>query len=137
MSMQLAMVALDVRDLQRSIDFYRLLGLDVPEPSAERPVTLVRMDSGVSLVLIEGFASSSDPTWVRPERHHYQQVLEFVVSDRATVDAEWRKLTTAGHHGRQAPHAAAPGVYAALIDDPDGNVVLISDDQSARPDAPK
>jgi predicted lactoylglutathione lyase len=134
-NIQLAMVALDVQDVRRSIDFYRLLGLPVPDPIAERPVDLCRMDSGVTLLLVEGFAST-DPTWVRPERNHYQQALEFVVDDEAAVDAMWHKLTTAGHHGRRAPREVAPGVYAALIDDPDGNVLLISSDQSARPDAP-
>jgi predicted lactoylglutathione lyase len=96
------MIVLDVRDLRRSIEFYRLLGLDMPAPFADRPVSLCRMDSGVSLVLIEGFAAGNDPGWVRPERG-YQQLLEFVVDDDAAVDAEWHTLTSAGHHGRSHP----------------------------------
>lgn len=136
MGIQLGMVALDVRDLQRSIDFYRLLGLAVPDRHPERPVSLCRMASGVTLVLIENFAAASDPNWVRPTQHHYQQVLEFVVDDEAEVDAQWHRLTSAGSFARQAPRHVAPGVYAALVDDPDGNVLLISSDPNARPDAP-
>jgi predicted lactoylglutathione lyase len=128
--MQLGMVILDVEDLERSLAFYRLLGLDVPDPFADRPVSLLRMDSGVSLVLTQGFAARVDPSWVRPES--YQQLLEFLVGDDAAVDAEWERLTAAGYHGRMAP-ARTTGVYAAMIDDPDGNVVLISSDPAADP----
>jgi predicted lactoylglutathione lyase len=125
------MVGLDVRDLRRSIDFYRLLGLDLRDPHPDQPVSICRMESGVSLVLAEGFAASSDPSWVRPERG-YQQVLEFFVGDDAAVDAEWSRLTAAGYHGRMPP-TRTTGPYAAMIDDPDGNVVLISSDAAADP----
>jgi predicted lactoylglutathione lyase len=131
MGIQLGMIGLDVRDLRQSIEFYRLLGLAIPEPSPDRPVSLYRMDSGVSLVLAEGFAASNDPDWVRPERG-YQQFLEFFVGDDAAVDAEWDRLTSAGYHGRMAPTKTL-GPYAAMIDDPDGNVVLISSDAAANP----
>jgi len=133
MAIQLGMIGLDVRDLRRSIDFYRLLGLDIPEPDPGRRVSLHRMDSGVSLVLAEGFAAATDPAWVRPERG-YQQFLEFFVGDDAAVDAGWDRLTSAGHHGRMAP-AKTTGPYAAMVDDPDGNVVLISSDAAADPGA--
>src|SRR5882757_514330 len=124
MGIQLSMIVLDVRDLQRSIEFYRLLGLEIPDPLPDRPVSLYRMESGVSLVLIEGWAERNDPSWVRPDRG-YQQLMEFLVGDDAAVDAEWTKLTGAGHHGRMAP-TKTNGPYAAMVDDPDGNVVLIT-----------
>ncbi len=91
------------------------------------------MDSGVSIVLIEGWAAQHDPKWVRPEGG-YQQLMEFLVGDDATVDAEWTKLTRAGHHGRMAPTRTS-GPYAAMVDDPDGNVVLITSDPDADPEA--
>ncbi|MEV4343619.1 hypothetical protein AB0J83_03960 [Actinoplanes sp. NPDC049596] len=87
-TIKFGMIGLDVRDLGRSIEFYRLLGLDMPEPPPDRPFSLYRMPSGVSLVLAEGFAALNDPDWVRPERG-YQQFLEFFVGDDAAVDAEW------------------------------------------------
>lgn len=130
MTLQLGMVVLDVQDLERSIAFYRLLGLDVPEPFPDRPVALHTMDSGVSIVLVQGFAALVDPGWVRPEG--YQQALEFSVGDDAAVDEMWGRLTTAGHHGRMAP-TTLTGLYASMVDDPDGNVVLISSDPTADP----
>jgi predicted lactoylglutathione lyase len=134
MGMQLGMIGLEVRDLQRSIEFYRLLGLAVPDPFPDRPVSVYRMDGGVSLVLAEGFAAAVDPGWARPEGGGYQIFMEFFVGDDAAVDAEWEKLTSAGYHGRRAPSKTV-GPYAAMIDDPDGNVVLISSDPAADPDS--
>jgi predicted lactoylglutathione lyase len=131
MTLQLGMVVLDVTDVERSIAFYRLLGLDVPDPFPDRPVALHTMDSGVSIVLVQGFAAGVDPGWVRPAGYH--QALEFYVGDDAAVDRTWLRLTSAGHHGRMAPVRNELGIYAALIDDPDGHVVLISSDPNAAP----
>ena len=36
------------------------------------------------------------------------------------------ELTTAGYHGRSAGQKKDRGPYAALVDDPDGNVVLLT-----------
>jgi predicted lactoylglutathione lyase len=131
MTLQLGMVVLDVSDLQRSIAFYRLLGLEVPDPFPDRPVALHKMESGVTIAFLQGFAATVDPDWTRPTG--YQQFLEFYVGDDAAVDNMWTQLTSAGHHGRMAP-AATTGLYAALIDDPDGNVILISSDPNANPE---
>jgi predicted lactoylglutathione lyase len=126
MGIRLGMVVLVVRDLERSIEFYRLLGLDISDPLADRPVSVSEMNDGISLVLITDELARRDPGWSWPA-DGYQQILEFVVLDDAAVDAEWEKLTAVGHRGRQAP-AKAFGPYAAMVDDPDGNVVLISAD---------
>ncbi|WP_263731759.1 VOC family protein [Cellulomonas sp. SG140] len=133
MSLTFAMLVLEVRDLRRSIDFYRLLGLDVPDPRPDRPVSICRLGHGAKLVLTESFAARYDPDWARPERG-YQQLVEFYAGDDAAVDAEWARLTGAGYHGRMAPTQTA-GPYAAMVDDPDGNVILLTSDEAARPDA--
>jgi predicted lactoylglutathione lyase len=130
MNLQLGMIGLDVRDVRRSIDFYRLLGLAMPDPFPDRPVSLLKMDSGVTLVLAEGFAAGADPAWARPPLGHYQQFLEFFVGDDTAVDTQWNRLTAAGHHGRMSPRRTS-GPYAAMVDDPDGNVILISSDPAA------
>ena len=134
MEMQLSMVVLDVRDLQASIVFYRQLGLDIPESRLDRPVAIHRMGSGVSLVFAEAFASRNDPTWT-PPTGGYQQLLEFYVGDDRAVDARWAELTAAGYRGRMAPRQTA-GPYAAMVDDPDGNVVLLTSDEAGRLDRP-
>jgi predicted lactoylglutathione lyase len=128
---QLAMVVLEVRDLDAATEFYRRLGLDVPPPVDGRPVTVHRMGSGVSLLLTTGFASRYDPTFERPDRG-YQQLLEFYVGSDAEVRRVWTELTAAGHHGRMPPTQTS-GPFAAMVDDPDGNVILLTSDQAAQP----
>ncbi|MBV9792862.1 MAG: VOC family protein [Actinobacteria bacterium] len=126
-NVRFGMMVIYARDLQRSIEFYRLLGLAVPDPRPDRPVALYRMGNGVTLIFTTGaVAERFDADWVRPGPG-YQQVMEFLVDDDAAVDAVWARLTSAGHHGRTAPgHLIGP--YATMVDDPDGNVVLISHD---------
>ncbi|WP_344806462.1 VOC family protein [Microlunatus ginsengisoli] len=128
---QLAMVVLEVRDLDASVRFYRQLGLDVPDPIGDRPLTVHRMGSGVSLLLTTSFASRYDPAFERPISG-YQQLLEFYVGEDAAVRSVWASLIDAGYRGRMPPTKTS-GPFAAMIDDPDGNVVLITSDEAARP----
>ncbi|MHA7984783.1 VOC family protein [Rathayibacter sp. CAU 1779] len=132
MELQLSMVLLEVRDLAASVRFYRALGLDLPDPPATRPIVIHRMPSGVSLLLTTDFASVYDPDFSRPSEG-YQQLLEFYVGEDAVVESKWRELTEAGYHGRMAPTKTA-GPFAAMIDDPDGNVVLLTSDEAASPE---
>lgn len=133
MQIQLAMVVLEVRDLDASIAFYRRLGLDIPDPAGDRPIVIHRMPSGVSLLLTTSFASVYDPEFRRPSGG-YQQLLEFYVGEDALVDSVWAELTEAGYHGRMPP-AKTAGPYAAMVDDPDGNVILLTSDEAASPDS--
>ena len=132
MEIQLSMLILEVRDLARSIAFYRDLGLDVPDPVPGRPVAIHRMGSGVSLLLTTSFAATYDPAWTRPAGG-YQKLIEFYVGEDAVVDQRWADLVAAGHPGRMPPTQTA-GPYAAMVDDPDGNVVLLTSDEGARVD---
>ncbi|GAB3404994.1 VOC family protein [Schumannella luteola] len=127
MTIRFGMIVLYVRDLDKSIAFYRLLGLDVPEPRPDRPVTQIPLGSGISFLLTTAeIATRVDADWRRPS-DGYQQVIEFFVGDDAAVDETWQRMTAAGYVGRAAP-ANPLQPYATLIEDPDGNVVMITHD---------
>lgn len=130
------MLVLYVRDLQQSIQFYRLLGLDVSDPLADRPVALHKTGDTVTMIITtDAVARCLDPAWVRPDRGGYQQVVEFFVDDDAAVDAAWNRLTSAGYQGITAPgHLIGP--YATMVQDPDGNVVLITNEPAANAQTP-
>ncbi len=132
MEIQLSMLILEVHDLAASIAFYRALGLDLPEPPPGRPVVIHRMGSGVSLLLTTSFAATYDPTWSRPGRG-YQQLLEFYVGNNVAVEECWATLVAAGHPSRMPPTQTV-GPFAAMVDDPDGNVILLTSDGAARVD---
>ncbi|MBW9095349.1 hypothetical protein JNB62_16825 [Microbacterium jejuense] len=135
MELQLSMVVLEVADLEASVRFYQRLGLDIPdvEPGG-RPVVAHRMGSGVTLLITTAFASVYDPTWSRPSGGGYSQMLEFYVGEDAVVDSRWAELLDAGYVGRMPPTQTA-GPYAAIVEDPDGNVVLLTSDEAASPEA--
>ena len=130
--LQLSMVVLEVQDLEASVQFYRTLGLNIPDPPRHRPVVVHRMGSGVSLLLTTRFASVYDKNWARPTSG-YQQLLEFYVGEDSAVKEKWVELTMAGYHGRMPP-TKTTGPFAAMVDDPDGNVILLTSDEAASPD---
>ena len=53
-------------------------------------------------------------------------MLEFFVDDNQSVDALFTTLTDAGYQGRRAPFVTSFDAYMCLVDDPDGNTVLIT-----------
>lgn len=128
MEIQLSMLVLEVRDLAASVAFYRRLGLPMPDPDPGSAVVAHRMGSGVTLLLTTAFASVYDPAFERPAGG-YQQLIELYVGDDARVDQIWAEMVASGYHGRLAPTQTV-GPYAAMVDDPDGNVVLLTSDEA-------
>ena len=53
-------------------------------------------------------------------------MLEFFVASNHAVDALFAELTAAGHRGRRAPFLTDFDAYMCMVDDPDGNTVLIT-----------
>jgi catechol 2,3-dioxygenase-like lactoylglutathione lyase family enzyme len=114
-------VNLVVKDMSKSVAFYRRLGLEIPDTTAafqahhrssERrgPVDF-DIDS-------EAFA--------RHWGHGHDVgpvVLGFHVEQRERVDAIYRDLTQAGYVGQDPPHDAFWGARYAVVLDPDGNRV--------------
>lgn len=134
MEIQLNMLGVIVRDMRAALRFYRLLGLDIPASEDEEPFVMHRMGSGVSIFFDTVFAARYDPEHALPAGVGYGSLYEFYLGDDAAVDAKYAELTAAGYHGRMAPERTS-GPYAAMVDDPDGNVVLLtSDDPTAGTD---
>jgi catechol 2,3-dioxygenase-like lactoylglutathione lyase family enzyme len=132
-------VNLVVRDMQRSADFYRRLGVASQEGD---PSWSMHHRSGHPA---EGAGASFDldslpfaAQWGRVERTG--PVLGFRVPARDDVDRLYAELTGAGHAGLQPPYDAFWGARFAVLQDPDGNLVgLMSPSEAAyrtRPPAP-
>jgi catechol 2,3-dioxygenase-like lactoylglutathione lyase family enzyme len=125
MSIQLAMVGLVVADMPRSLAFYRRLGLEIPDAKDAKPFVMHRMPSGVTIFFDTVFFPESDAARQPAPRGSYNVALEFYLGTREAVDAKWEELTALGYAGRRAPWKSA-GPYAAIVEDPDGNPVLIT-----------
>ncbi len=124
MSLQLSMVGLMVRDMAASLEFYRRLGIEIPEGSEVKPFVQKRMQSGVSIFWDTIFADKYDPEREAP-KGGYQVMLEFFLEDEGAVDSKYEEMTRHGYRGRREP-VRTFGPYAAMVDDPDGNVVLLT-----------
>ena len=112
-----------VRDMPRTIAFYRRLGLRFPEGAEHNVFASVETEDGVHLAFgtyaltrgyDRGFKEPSGPS---------PNCLQFGVASREETDRIYRELTAAGHEGHLAPHDAFWGSRYAEVIDPDGNLV--------------
>lgn len=127
MTIQLSMLGLMVEDMPRALQFYRRLGLEIPAEDDAKRFVMHRMESGVTLFWDTVFADTYDPSR-QTQTGGYQVMLEFFLASNDAVDAKFAELVQFGYHGRMAP-AQTNGPYAAMVDDPDGNVILITAEQ--------
>ena len=123
-SPRFTMVVLLVEDLQRSLAFYRRLGVEFPPGAEARTDVVVPIGDRHQLVLTTTFVRND------PDRHPpsggARVMLEFFVDGDDAVDALFSVLIEAGHRGRRPPFLTDFGAYMSLVDDPDGNTVLIT-----------
>ena len=114
-------VEIAVKDLQRALDFYRLLGLDIPEPDG--PHVEVELPGGNKLAFDnEEIIAGMHPGWTPPTQPG-RLALAFRMSDPSGVDALFERLTAAGHPGALKPFDAPWGQRYATVTDPDGTSV--------------
>jgi uncharacterized glyoxalase superfamily protein PhnB len=105
-------------DMARSIGFYRLLGLDVPETPGEGHID-THLPNGVRFMLdSEEVIRSFRPDWSRAAGN--QLALAFECDSPAEVDATYRRLVEEGFHGEKEPWDAFWGQRYAQLADPDG-----------------
>jgi catechol 2,3-dioxygenase-like lactoylglutathione lyase family enzyme len=115
---QLNAVGIVTSDMARSIAFYRLLGLDVPETPDEGHVdTFLR--NGVRFMLdSEDVVRSFRPEWRRETGNQVGLALE--CASAAEVDELYARVLDAGFDGEKEPWDAFWGQRYAQLRDPDG-----------------
>ncbi len=105
-------------DMARSIAFYRLLGLDVPETPDEGHVDTF-LPNGVRFMLdTEDVVRSFKPDWVRADGN--QLSIAFECGSPAEVDEVYARVVAGGFEGEKEPWDAFWGQRYALLADPDG-----------------
>lgn len=107
-------------DLARTIAFYRLLGLDFPDPTDDHVEAQTPGGLRVMLDTVEQM-KQLNPEWVKPAGHPIG--LAFLCASPAEVDEMYDRIVAAGHHGKTAPWDAFWGQRYATVLDPDGNQV--------------
>lgn len=115
---QLNAIGIVVSDMARSISFYRLLGLDMPETPGEDHVE-TSLPNGVRLMLdAEEMVKGFRPDWTRETGN--QVALAFECESPAQVDELYAKAAAAGFHGEKEPWDAFWGQRYGQLQDPDG-----------------
>ncbi len=115
---QLNAIGIVAADLARTIRFYRLLGVDVPEPTESGHIDSV-LENGVRLMFDrEDVIKSFQPEWKRATGN--QISLAFECASSAEVDEMYARVVDAGFHGEKEPWDAFWGQRYAQLLDPDG-----------------
>jgi uncharacterized glyoxalase superfamily protein PhnB len=105
-------------DLARSIEFYRLLGLQFPDDDQDGHIEAA-MANGTRLMLdSEDVIYSFLPDWSRTDGN--QVSLAFECASAAEVDEIYARVVAAGFEGEKEPWDAFWGQRYALLGDPDG-----------------
>jgi catechol 2,3-dioxygenase-like lactoylglutathione lyase family enzyme len=122
----LYMVGVIVEDMRRAVEFYRRLGLDLPEGAEGEGHVEVPM-GGMTFFLSTKEANARwDPARTGPTGEGYRIVLEFYLESRERLDAKYEELVGFEYHGHCPPYQVTPELRFAMVDDPDGNTILLS-----------
>ena len=114
------LIGIVAKDLVASLDFYRLLGLNVPHGSAAESHVEITLEGGLRIAWDTlDLMQNLYPDWPRGAGQRF--TLAFKCDSPAGVDALYAQVTEAGYHGQQAPWDAFWGQRYAVVLDPDGN----------------
>jgi len=113
-------IGIVTRDARESVRFYRLLGVQVGDPTEDHHETT--LPSGVRLMWDSlSLMKQLDPDWVEPTGQRL--ALAFASASPAEVDRTHRAIVDAGFQSKKGPWDAFWGQRYAQVIDPDGNVV--------------
>ena len=118
------MVVLLVANIPRSLAFYRHLGVEFAPGADDRSDVGVDIGDGRTIIWSTTF-DRNDPARQAPSGGS-RIMLEFFVDGNAAVDALHAELIAAGYHSVREPFTTNFDAYMCLVDDPDGNTVLIT-----------
>ena len=118
-------------EVDKSVAFYRRLGVDIPEPmiwrteSGAHHVSAGRWSSGAIGLDLDStaFAQIWNAAWANHMDLKGRVVVGFRVSSHDEVDAVFEDMTRAGYRGLHEPQDMFWGARYAIIEDPDGIAV--------------
>ena len=118
-------ISITVKDLGKSLSFYRTLGLAIPEAQDSEYHVEYTSENGYSIGFIpEATMLQTDPTWTAPTGSN-RIGLQFACSSPAEVDETYNKLIAEGNKSFKEPWDAFWGQRFAQVTDPDGNNVSL------------
>jgi catechol 2,3-dioxygenase-like lactoylglutathione lyase family enzyme len=122
-SLSLDAIGVVCADIDESIRFYRLLGLEFPKKrKAGDDHVEAKTAGGIRVMLdTEALIKSFTPKWTKPKGQRIG--LAFACKDAKGVDKTYAKILKEGFKGAKEPWDAFWGQRYAQVLDPDGNKV--------------
>jgi catechol 2,3-dioxygenase-like lactoylglutathione lyase family enzyme len=122
---QLHTIGIVVKDMPRSIAFYRLLGLPIPEGEEQSPHVEFENAHGYAIGFdTEAAVKDHDDQWRDPSGSSRVN-LQFQLDTPQQVNETYARVIAAGAGAYAAPWDAFWGQRFARVTDPDGNVVSL------------
>ena len=125
MGLELYMVGVIVEDMGRAVEFYRRLGVDIPEGSEGKGHVEVKMSGLTFFLTTKTINARWDPARTEASGG-YRMIQEYYLETREAVDAKYTEMVGYGYEGHVAPYQTTFNAYFAMINDPDGNTILLS-----------
>jgi catechol 2,3-dioxygenase-like lactoylglutathione lyase family enzyme len=120
------MVGIVSLDLERSLRFYRLLGLPVPDPEPGSPYVEVITPNGYRISWnAVSMVRKLDPKWTAPAGGERMSLAFKCDGGPAEVDSVYERMVSAGYKSLTEPWNAFWGQRYAIVEDPDGNGVSL------------
>ncbi len=119
-------------DVAATVEFFRLLGLNIPDSSAPGWSSHHLSDAvdGAEGALTFDIDSTAFAACWGSEAIPAGPALSFRVASRQTVDRLYERLCSAGHRGLRAPYDAFWGARFALVEAPGGAAVGLMSESS-------
>lgn len=125
MGLELYMVGVIVADMGKAVEFYRRLGVDIPEGSEKQQFVPIKMGEMTFFLSTRELNVRWDPAKTEAAGG-YRIILEFYLKTRPEVDAKYAEMIGYGYESHIAPFETPFKNYFSMINDPDGNTILIS-----------
>ena len=124
MPIKLSVLGIAVKNMGESLQFYRQLGLEIPEGQDAEGHVQIEGD-GITLAwdTVEVLAGVYGEWNDRPTGHRIE--VAFECGSRAEVDATYARIVARGPHGHREPWDAFWGQHYAIVTDPDGNLISL------------
>jgi catechol 2,3-dioxygenase-like lactoylglutathione lyase family enzyme len=125
MEIKLQTIGIIVTDMGKTLNFYRTLGLPVPEGLDKEFNVDYETPGGIVLgFLLEAAARQADPNFKTPIVGQSMN-LQFMVDSVTEVDTVYNRLVEAGYESYAEPWDAFWGQRFGRVKDPDGRIVNI------------
>ena len=118
-----------VSDMKQSIEFYRAIGLEIPDSTVWSTDTgahhvVMKMPDGFELALdSHALAEDYNAGWRAFNGEGNRSVMSFRYADAEEVDRVFEHVVSLGYGASQPPYYTFWGSRYAIVVDPDGNHV--------------